>query len=57
MLDFDRDLYGEKVRVRFTEHIRSQKKFDSLEALVVQLNTDVLTTKQIMTSREILKSI
>ena len=51
VLDFDRDLYGEKVRVRFTEHIRPQKKFASLEALVVQLNTDVLTIKQIIASR------
>ena len=51
MIDFDRDLYGEQVRVRFTERLRSQKKFDNLEALLAQLNADVQTTKQIMASK------
>ena len=51
VLDFNRDLYGEQVRVRFTERLRSQKKFDNLEALLAQLNTDVQTTKQIMASK------
>ncbi len=41
LLDFDGDLYGEEARIRFTNFLRSERKFDGIDALVAQLQTDV----------------
>ena len=46
LLDFDRDIYGEKIRVSFVRRIREQKQFPNLEDLKVQLKTDLLTVEQ-----------
>ncbi len=40
LLDFSGDLYDEHVAVRFVERIRGEEKFDSVEALVEQMNRD-----------------
>lgn len=40
LLDFSGDLYDERVRVRFTARLRGEEKFDSLEALVEQIQRD-----------------
>ncbi len=41
LLDFDDDLYGEPARVRFGGFLRSERKFDGIEALKAQLDLDV----------------
>jgi len=41
LLDFNRDIYGEDVEVRFVSYLRPERKFDSLEALVQQIELDV----------------
>jgi riboflavin kinase/FMN adenylyltransferase len=41
LLDFDGDLYGERAMVRFTEFLRSERKFDGVDALVAQLKHDI----------------
>jgi len=41
LLDFDRDIYGEDVEVRFVRYLRPERKFDSLEALARQIEADV----------------
>ncbi len=41
LLDFSDDLYGEAARVRFTHFLRSERKFNGIDALVAQLKTDV----------------
>ena len=38
--NFDKDLYGAKVTVELLYFLREEKKFDSVEELIVQLNTD-----------------
>jgi riboflavin kinase / FMN adenylyltransferase len=48
VLDFDGDLYGQRVKVRFREWIRGQERFDSTDALVEQMNADVETTRRIL---------
>ena len=48
VLDFDGDLYGQRVKVRFREWVRGQERFDSIEALVEQMNADVETTRRIL---------
>lgn len=40
LLDFGGDLYGEAGRVRFTHFLRSERKFDGVDALIEQLRTD-----------------
>jgi len=40
VLDFDGDLYGEEVRVRFTHRLRGEQRFDDVEALVAQMHRD-----------------
>jgi riboflavin kinase/FMN adenylyltransferase len=40
LLDWDGDLYGELARVRFVGRLREERKFDSLDALVDQMQRD-----------------
>ena len=41
LIGFDGDLYGEEAKVRFTNFLRSERKFDGIESLVQQLQSDV----------------
>ncbi|TPW10130.1 MAG: ribF [Acidimicrobiaceae bacterium] len=41
LLDFSDDLYGEPARVEFTHFLRSERKFDGIEALRGQLQHDI----------------
>lgn len=45
ILDFDADIYGATVEVRFTHRLRSTERFDSLEALIEQMHADVEQTR------------
>lgn len=49
LLDFDGDLYGEKVRIEFLKQIRRERKFPSAEALVRQIEKDIAEAKKILT--------
>ena len=40
LLDWDGDLYGEPARVRFVERLRDELKFDSVDALLEQMERD-----------------
>jgi riboflavin kinase / FMN adenylyltransferase len=40
LLDFDGDLYGREMEVEFIARIRDELKFDSLDALVAEMNRD-----------------
>lgn len=41
ILDFDKDIYGEEIKVTFIKKIRDEKKFGSLEELKTQIQTDI----------------
>ena len=41
ILDFDRRIYGEKLRIGFLERLRDEQHFDSAEALAKQMREDV----------------
>ena len=40
IVDYDGDLYGEKIRVLFLDFLRDEKKFNSSEELIMQINVD-----------------
>jgi riboflavin kinase/FMN adenylyltransferase len=40
LLDFDRNIYGESIRLYFINRMRDEFKFNSLDELVIQLNKD-----------------
>jgi riboflavin kinase/FMN adenylyltransferase len=48
VLDFDGDLYGQDVSVRFVQLLRGEIKFDSVDALVAQIEQDVADTRAVM---------
>lgn len=48
LLDADVDLYGEEAEVRFAHFLRSERKFDGVEALIEQLSIDVAHVRQLM---------
>jgi len=45
ILNFDKDIYGEKIKVNFFKKIRDEKKFDSLEELKLQIKEDISSIK------------
>jgi riboflavin kinase/FMN adenylyltransferase len=47
LFDFNRDIYGQDVEVRFLRFLRSEKKFENLDALVQQIRQDVEQARQL----------
>jgi len=45
ILDFDKEIYGEKIKVTFFKKVREEKKFDSIEELKAQIKKDINSTK------------
>jgi len=41
LLDFERDIYGKDIEVRFVQYLRPERKFENLDALVRQIELDV----------------
>jgi len=50
ILDFDEDLYGEAITVEFVEYLRTEMKFDGIEALVAAMTNDVARARDILES-------
>ncbi|MEL7834461.1 bifunctional riboflavin kinase/FAD synthetase [Fodinibius sp. Rm-B-1B1-1] len=48
LFDFDREIYGKEVQIRFYSRIRDEKKFDGKEELIEQLKQDQNQAKQIL---------
>ena len=46
LLDFDRDVYGQRVRVAFAERLRSELKFSGPDALRAQIELDVKKARE-----------
>ena len=56
LLDFDGDLYGQLLEVRFVHHLRPQLKFDGVDALVEQMNKDVARTRELLDTLPVVRS-
>ena len=48
LLDFASDLYGKTMRVAFVDRIRSEERFASIDALVVQIGEDIEQAKVVL---------
>lgn len=45
ILNFDKEIYGEKIKVAFLKKIRDEKKFESLDELKLQIQKDIEASK------------
>jgi riboflavin kinase/FMN adenylyltransferase len=52
LLDFDRDIYGQEVKLEFVERLRDELKFPSVEALLAQIQLDVERTREALSRIE-----
>ena len=47
LIGFDGDLYGQQLRIAFLERMHGEKRFDSVEALVEQMQRDLVQAREI----------
>ncbi|HEX4506186.1 MAG TPA: bifunctional riboflavin kinase/FAD synthetase [Alphaproteobacteria bacterium] len=52
LFDFSEDIYGQVLRVRLIERLRPEGKFDSVEALVAQVDRDKLAAREALLASE-----
>jgi riboflavin kinase/FMN adenylyltransferase len=50
VIDHDEDLYGQNLRVAFIERLRGEKRFESVEELVAQMQLDVKEAAEVCAS-------
>ena len=48
VLDFSKNLYGQHVHITFLKKIRDEVKFESLEALKIQIKKDIENAKNFL---------
>lgn len=48
ILDFDRDIYAERITLEFVERLRAEISFESVEDLISQMALDVEKTREIL---------
>lgn len=49
LFDFNSEIYGEKLKVQFVDFIRHSRKFDSIEALIAQMDNDSKKARNLLT--------
>jgi riboflavin kinase / FMN adenylyltransferase len=47
VLDFESDLYGSQLRLRFVDRLRGERRFEDPAALIEQMHSDVERTREI----------
>jgi len=51
LLDFDRDIYGQQVKLEFVSRIRDELKFNSVETLIEKIHEDVEKTRELLAGK------
>jgi riboflavin kinase/FMN adenylyltransferase len=49
LLDFHQDIYGEMISLSFEARLRGEMRFQSVDALVAQINSDIETAREVLT--------
>jgi riboflavin kinase/FMN adenylyltransferase len=52
IFDFSREIYGHKLRILFVQRIRSERRFESLEALRARIGEDASLAREILAAPE-----
>jgi len=52
VLDFDRDLYDQEVRLVFIERLRDERRFDGPQALLEQIARDIVRARAMLAAEE-----
>src|SRR5262249_42589251 len=52
LLDFVRDIYGQQLPIDFIAWLRGAQKFDSLDALIQQIQGDVNRSRELLAQRQ-----
>ena len=50
IFDFDKEIYGEVIELKFIKRLRDELKFDSVEALITQIDKDGIESLEILKS-------
>ena len=50
LLDFSEDIYGQPMRLEFVQWLRGEEKYDTIDALLAQMNLDVRQTREVLAS-------
>ena len=50
--DFSGDLYGKEIEVAFHHFLRPEAKFESLDALTVQMDEDCARARKLLSARD-----
>jgi riboflavin kinase/FMN adenylyltransferase len=48
ILDFKKDIYGEKIMVNFVQRLRDEKKFSGIPELIEQIDQDIVDARKIL---------
>lgn len=48
LLNYDGDLYGKRMKLDFVARLRDERRFESIESLVHQINTDIQIGREIL---------
>jgi riboflavin kinase / FMN adenylyltransferase len=48
LIDFDADLYGQTLRIAFARRLRGERRFESAEALVEQMERDIVDARRVL---------
>lgn len=48
LIDFDGDLYGRRIELSFTHHLRPERRFDGVDALRAQIRADVEEARRLL---------
>jgi len=51
LLDFEGDLYGKQLALQFVQRLRGERRFDSPQALIAQMQRDVERTRELASAR------
>ncbi len=53
LLDFDRDIYGQHIKLDFVSRIRNELKFNSVQALIWKIQEDVDKTRELLSDQTV----